>query len=144
MPLHRGSACRWGKWDKTECSLFLGEGPGSHAPPPPCARVEPRHSPISSPGSGCPTAGKPRGASVGSFLSPFPRYFAKTPSQDPQTCGCHCTSLLNETRVRSAWEGKKRMTKRESHCFSYGAVFVFGCVSIINMPICLGLTRKAV
>lgn len=37
------------------------------------------------------------------------------------------------------------MTERASHCFSHGAVFVSGCVSIINvnMPICLGLTGKA-
>ena len=64
------------------------------------------HPPFASRGSGWLTAGTqlsgPLGAAVGSSLFHFPRYFEKTPFQDSQTCG-HCTCLLNETQVTSAW-----------------------------------------
>lgn len=98
---------------------------GSHAPDtstcaPLMARAEPHHPPVSSRGSGCLTAGNrrpgPRGAAAGSSLSPFPRYFEKTPSQYAQTCG-HRTCLLNETQTKSAWGGKKKKNEREVTAF---------------------------
>lgn len=107
-------ACRAGVGRCTALSRSdTWEPPLVPAPPGP-AKAEPGHPPFSSLGSGCPPAGRqrsgPRGGAVGSSLCHFPRYFERTPFQDPQTCG-HCTCLLNEIQVKSAGKEKKKKKK---------------------------------
>lgn len=90
--------------------------------------MEPPHSPFTESGLWLPGYRKASGCISGLFLSPFLAILGKAYiSGTPKPVVATAQSLLNKTRVRSAWEGKKRMTKRESHCFNSGAVSVFGC-----------------